>query len=157
MKFVIRSATEIDANGIHKVLSSAFKEFKHFYSKEAYEDTILTGVKALDRIREMDVFVAVEENGTIIGTIGWEKVNQEEGHIRGMAVDPDWQGKEIADALLQVVEKEALSENCSFLSLDTTEILQRAQNFYRKHGFKKSGKTGDFFGNTIYEFLKELD
>jgi len=42
------------------------------------------------------------------------------------------------------------------LTLDTTEILKRAQNFYEKNGYKRTGKTGDFFGLIIYEFAKIL-
>ena len=57
---------------------------------------------------------------------------------------------------MQIVEDDARSKGCSILTLDTTEVLQRAQMFYKKHGFKKTGKTSDFFGSTIYEYAKEI-
>ena len=112
---------------------------------------------AVERIKDMTIFIAVNHNDEIIGTIGWKRVNREEGHIRGMAVHPSYQGKESpATDLLKMVEKDARSQGCNFLTLDTTEVLERAQNFYRKNGFTKTGKTGDFFGATIFEFKKML-
>ena len=74
-----------------------------------------------------------------------------------MAVHPKMQGKESpAGDLLEKVERDALSQGCTFLTLDTTEVLQRAQNFYRKNGFTKTSKAGNFFGATIYEFAKKI-
>ncbi len=74
-----------------------------------------------------------------------------------MAVIPERQGKSSpAEALLEKVEEAARSMGCTFLTLDTTKVLQRAQNFYKKHGFKKTGKTGDFFGSVIYEYAKNI-
>ena len=105
----------------------------------------------------MILYVATDQRKRIIGTIGWQKVDNKEGHIRGMAVIPNRQGKNSpAIALLRIVEEDAKSEGCTLLTLDTTAILERAQSFYRKCGFKKTGKTGDFFGSTIYEFAKEI-
>ncbi len=48
------------------------------------------------------------------------------------------------------------SEGCKIMTLDTTEILQKAQKFYRKKGYKKTGKTTLWFGHLIYEFAKKL-
>jgi GNAT superfamily N-acetyltransferase len=74
-----------------------------------------------------------------------------------MGVIPIWQGKNSpAKEMLQQVEIDAQKEGCRILSLDTTEILKRAQRFYEKNCFKKTGETGDFFGSKIYEFIKDL-
>jgi len=155
--YKIRKAKSDDAKGIHEVLLRAFEEFREFYSPEGFSDTVLSEQIALERMKEMTVFVAIEHNGKIIGTISWKKVSENEGHIRGMAVHPKKQGKiGPAAELLHKVENDALSQGCTYLTLDTTAILKRAQNFYKKHGFKKTGKTGDFFGSTIYEFAKKI-
>ncbi|MFW9822779.1 MAG: GNAT family N-acetyltransferase [Candidatus Thorarchaeota archaeon] len=157
MDYSIRKAEHKDAKGIHEVILAAFEEFRFFYSPEGFADTVMSEEVALNRITEMNLYVAIDLNGAIMGTIGWTKVSKKEGHIRGMAVHPKYQGKNSpAATLLQVVEDEARFQGCKFLSLDTTEILKRAQNFYRKKGFKETGKTGDFFGTTIYEFIKEI-
>jgi len=153
----IRLAKLNEAKVIHEVLFAAFEEFRDFYSPEGFSDTVLSEEAATARIQEMPVYVAVNRENKVIGTIGWQKVNEREGHIRGMGVLPEWQGLDSpAGSLLQQAEKDALAKGCSILSLDTTEILQRAQNFYKKYGFKKTGKTGNFFGSTIYEFVKTI-
>ncbi|MFX0058599.1 MAG: GNAT family N-acetyltransferase [Candidatus Hodarchaeota archaeon] len=156
-EYIIRRANVSDAQAIHKVLLAAFEEFRFYYSTEGFIDTVLSEQKAIDRINQMNVYVAVDWNANVIGTIGWERINNEEGHIRGMAVVPNWQGKNSpAAALLKEVKDDARSKGCSILTLDTTKILQRAQNFYQKHGFRKTGKTGDFYGSVIYEYAKEI-
>ncbi len=155
--YKIRKAKNDDVKGIHEVLLEAFEEFRALYSQEGFANTVMSEEVALERMKEMKNFVAIEYNGNIIGTIGWGKVSEKEGHIRGMAVHPKKQGKNSPAAeLLQKVENDAFSQGCSFLTLDTTVILKRAQNFYKKHGFKKTGKTGDFFGSTIYEYAKKI-
>jgi N-acetylglutamate synthase-like GNAT family acetyltransferase len=112
---------------------------------------------ALRRINRMTLFVAIDQKDNIIGTIGWKNIDEKEGHIRGMAVHPNYQGKKSpATKLLQMVEEDARSRGVSFLTLDTTAPLKRAQDFYKKHGFRETGKRGNFFGITIYEFVKEI-
>ncbi|MFX1567139.1 MAG: GNAT family N-acetyltransferase [Promethearchaeota archaeon] len=155
--YLIRCAKKEDAKGIYGVLLAAFEEFRHFYTPEGFNDTVMSEEAVIERMKEMKLYVAIDQTNTVIGTIGWQKVDDMEGHIRGMAVIPDRQGKNSpAKALLQIVEEDARSEGCTLLTLDTTAILERAQNFYIKCGFKKTGKTGDFFGSTIYEFAKEF-
>ena len=153
----IRRAKKEDAKAVHEVLLAAFEEYRFFYSPEGFSDTILSENTAKTRIKEMNVYVAINQYGKIIGTIGWQKMSKEEGHIRGMGVIPKWQGKEgPAKLLLKHVEEEAILEGCKILTLDTTEVLKRAQRFYKKNSFRESGKTGDFFGSLIYEFVKNL-
>ncbi|MFW9872633.1 MAG: GNAT family N-acetyltransferase [Candidatus Thorarchaeota archaeon] len=155
--YLIRKAQPPDARGIHEVILAAFEQYRNYYSIEGFTDTVMSEEIALERMKEMTIYIAIDGNGKIIGTIGWKKVSKKEGHIRGMAVLPDRQGKNSPAAeLMQIVEDDAQSQGCSFLTLDTTAPLQRAQNFYRKHGFKKTGKTSDFYGSLVYEFAKKI-
>ncbi|MFX1314404.1 MAG: GNAT family N-acetyltransferase [Promethearchaeota archaeon] len=156
--YIIRRASFLDIKPIQEVLLAAFEEYRDFYSIEGFADTILSNEEtARDRLNQMIVYIAIDFNGKIIGTIGWQKKRIEEGHIRGMAVHPKKQGKNSpAASLLQQVENEARSEGCKIMTLDTTEILLRAQKFYRKHGYEKTGKTTEWFGHIIYEFAKRL-
>lgn len=154
---IIRKASLNDAENIHKVLVKSFKKYKYFYSQEGYEDTVLSEKKAKERIIEMEIYVAEDNENKIIGTIGWQKVSESEGHIRGMGVIPRNQGKKSpASSLLKKVEIEAKKRGCKILTLDTTEILKRAHKFYEKHGFKRTGKTGNFFGAIIFEYAKKI-
>ncbi|MFX0097154.1 MAG: GNAT family N-acetyltransferase [Candidatus Hodarchaeota archaeon] len=155
--YVIRRAEDIDAKGIHEVLLAAFEEYRDYYSRKGFADTILSEELAKIRLVEMRVYVAVSQQGKVIGTVGWEKVRSGEGHIRGMAVHPEWRGRDgPAAALLLKVEEDARTEGCSILTLDTTEFQHRAHRFYEKHGFKRTGKENDFFGSIVYEFAKEI-
>ena len=108
----------------------------------------------------MSVFVAATARHQIIGTIGYAPISgqESEGHIRGMAVHPDWQGAQhgVATALLAIAEEHLYAEGCKRVSLDTTAPLERAIRFYTKHGYRASGKVGDFFGMPLYEYVKEL-
>ncbi len=153
----IRLAENQDAKEIHEVILSAFEEYLHYYTSEGFADTVMSEETTIERMKEMNLYVAVEQEGLIIGTIGWQKVSNEEGHIRGMAIIPERQGKTSpATTLLKTVEEDARSKGCNILTLDTTKVLKRAQNFYKKHGFKKTGKIGDFFGSIIYEYAKKI-
>jgi GNAT superfamily N-acetyltransferase len=92
----------------------------------------------------------------VVGTVSCSQTDEREGHIRGMAVRPEWQGASVAAQLLQRVESELRDRKCSRVSLDTTEPLRRAMRFYERNGYQRSGKVTDFFGMALIEYIKEL-
>jgi ribosomal protein S18 acetylase RimI-like enzyme len=71
-----------------------------------------------------------------------------------MAVLPEFLGRGIADQLLERAEADLADENCSHISLNTTEPLHRAVSFYERHGFRRSGRVRDFFGMPLIEYVK---
>jgi len=155
--YLIRRASQNDAKGIYEVLLAAFEEYRYYYTPEGFTDTVMSENAVIERMKEMKLYVAVDQKQQIIGTIGWQKIKNNEAHIRGMAVSPKWQGKKSpAAVLLRIVENDAFIEGCTFLTLDTTAVLKRAEYFYKKHGYKVTGKTGDFFGSKIFEYVKYL-
>ena len=157
-EFSIRRATLEDAAGILECLRLAFEPYRKMYSPEGFRDTVLTPDTLPKRLQTMSVFVAVNARNEIIGTIGCAPLpeNASEGHIRGMAVLPEWQGAQIALRLLAAAEQILRSAGCRRASLDTTAPLERAIRFYTKHGYRASGKVGDFFGMPLYEYVKDL-
>lgn len=152
----VRRATRFDSLAILHCLRAAFEPYRDRYTAEAFADTTLTPHLLEDRLSEMAVFVAEASNGEIIGTVALTVLHAGEGHIRGMAVLPGWQGRGIAEALLARVESELREHKCSRLSLDTTAPLERAIRFYEKYGFHPSGVVSDFFGMPLYEYVKSL-
>lgn len=155
--YIIRQAEFQDAKNIHRVILAAFEEYRNYYTPEGFADTVMSEQVAIERMKEMTLYVAIDQNETVIGTIGWQKLSEKEGHIRGMAVLPKNQGENSpATDLLQAVENNARSKGCTYLTLDTTNPLKRAQNFYKKSGFKETGKIGDFFSSKIYEYAKKI-
>jgi GNAT superfamily N-acetyltransferase len=79
-----------------------------------------------------------------------------EGHLRGMAVLPGWQGTGVADRLLAEIEAHLKRQGCTRITLDTTEPLERAMRFYERHGYSRSGRISDFFGMRLLEYHKYL-
>ena len=152
----VRRATPADAAGILACLAAAFEPYRDRYTPDAFRDTVLTPVTVQLRLASMAVFVAVTPEGEIAGTIGGSIVSPEEGHIRGMAVLPQWQGAGVAGQLLQAVEDELRSQGCRRITLDTTQPLERAMRFYQKSGYRRSGKVSDFFGMPLFEYVKPL-
>src|SRR5580704_118193 len=153
--FTVRPATEADSAGILACLHTAFEVYRDRYSPAAFADTVLTPATLQQRLAGMRLFVALSDAGEVIGTIGCQVVDastsSKEGHIRGMAVLPAWQGSGVAAELLQSAEAELRA--CAWISLDTTEPLVAAQRFYEKNGFHRSGKITDFFGMPLIEYI----
>jgi ribosomal protein S18 acetylase RimI-like enzyme len=150
----IRKATGKDADGILSCLRAAFDRYRSKYTPEGFADTVLDTETIQARLQDMNVLVAVSGE-VVIGTIGYG-INGQEGHLRGMAVHPDWQGTGVALLLLGAAENELHKNGCTFVTLDTTEPLKRATRFYEKYGFSASGKISDFFGMPLYEYSKSL-
>ena len=153
---VIRRATPADADSILNCLSSAFAAYRDRYTAAAYADTVLSGETIRDRMASMALFVAVTESGEIVGTIGCQVVTPVQGHLRGMAVLPQWQGDGIAAMLLTAAETELSNSNCARITLDTTVPLERAMRFYEREGYRRSGKATDFFGMPLFEYVKTI-
>jgi len=154
--FSIRRATTADAGGILRCLQTAFEPYRYDYTQEAFHDTTLSPETIHLRLAAMAVFVAVTPPGDIVGTIGCGAVDAEEGHIRGMAVLTEWQGRGLAARLLQAAESELRAQGCRRVTLDTTTPLTRAVRFYEKNGYQRSGKVGDFHGMPLFEYVKNL-
>jgi ribosomal-protein-alanine N-acetyltransferase len=104
----------------------------------------------------MSVVVATSTCGEVVGTVAYKVVESGEGHLRGMAVNPEWRGSGLSTALLETAEDELGKAGCKTITLDTTEPLNRAIRFYEKNGFRRTGKIGLFFGMPLIEFSKPI-
>ncbi len=154
ISFQIRNANPEDGEALLACLAAAFEKYREKYTPEAFADTVLDSESVQQRLRTMQVLVAVSED-RIVGTIGCT-AHGPDGHLRGMAVLPDWQGTGVATALLQTAEAELVKLECQCITLDTTQPLKRAARFYERNGFSPSGRVSDFFGMNLYEYVKPL-
>ena len=152
--FTIRRADPRDGKGILACLAAAFAPYRNSYTPAALRDTVLDSESVQHRLREMCVFVAVSQ-GKVVGTLACA-ASGEEGHLRGMAVLPKWQGSDVAAALLESAEAEIRNQHCKRVTLNTTEPLARATRFYERQGFSRSGRVSDFFGMPLQEWVKFL-
>ena len=155
-KFKIRTATLEDAAGILGILRAAFDEYRCDYTEAAYLDTVLTRDALRTRMANSTVFVALDHSDRIVGTVSCNQINNQEGHVRGMAVRPEWQGAGLAAQLLQCAEAELSERSCAVVTLDTTQPLRRAMRFYERNGYRRSGRVTDFFGMPLIEYVKKL-
>jgi len=151
-----RRAKEEDAPGILVCLREAFEEFRSRYTPQAFLDTVLTAETLQVRLKEMNVFVAVNSANHVVGTIACTVLGSGEGHLRGMAVMPSMRGSGLAAQLLGQAERELLTQGCVRVTLDTTDPLERAMRFYEKRAYRRSGRTSDFFGMPLIEYEKSL-
>jgi ribosomal protein S18 acetylase RimI-like enzyme len=151
----IRRAAAGDAQAILDCLRAAFEPYRDGYTPGAFGDTVPTLAGLVRRAGSMCLFVAVTAAGEVVGTVACQVIAPDEGHLRGMAVHPLWQGRGVADRLLAAVEGTLRQQGCARISLDTVAPLQRAVRFYERHGFHPSGRVRDFFGMPLYEYLKE--
>lgn len=104
----------------------------------------------------MVVFVAETGSSEIVGTIACGFIGKEEGHLRGMGVLPELQGRGVAKALMERAESELKQRACKRVTLDTTEPLIPAMRFYERNGFRRTGRISDFFGMMLIEYAKEI-
>ncbi|HOX57848.1 MAG TPA: bifunctional GNAT family N-acetyltransferase/class I SAM-dependent methyltransferase [Verrucomicrobiota bacterium] len=155
-KHSIRRATPADADGILSCLLAAFRAYRERYTPKAFSDTVLDRTKLGRRLDEMTVFVAVTDAGLVLGTVACKLDAVRDGHVRGMAVRPSDQGYGIAQQLLAWAERALRGQGCTRVTLDTTELLERARGFYEKSGYRLSGRTSDFYGMKLLEYEKEL-
>ena len=146
----------LDEEGILQCLRFAFAPYLDLYTPRAFEDTVLTPQLLRTRLRTMSVFVAEISSGQTVGTVGSSLVRPAEGHLRGMAVLPNWQGRGIAKQLLDCAETELRGTGCERITLNTTEPLIQATRFYERNGFRRTGKISDFFGMPLIEYAKEI-
>jgi ribosomal protein S18 acetylase RimI-like enzyme len=141
---------------VRACLAAAFAAYESSYTPAAFEDTVLTPEGAAERLRTMTVLVVDDSSEGVVGTIAVAVVGEGEGHLRGMAVLPRYQGRGLAERLLQDAEEELRRRGCSRVSLDTTEPLQRAIRFYERCGYRPTGIVKDFFGMPLHEYAKDL-
>jgi predicted N-acetyltransferase YhbS len=156
-RVTIRRAGLKDIPGVIDCLAAAFEPYRQSYTQEAFRDTVPTPQKAQRRFNEMTILVAEDESSRIIGSISYHVYDSCEGHLRGMAVIPELQGKRVAERMLWAAEAELRELGCSRVTLDTTLPLKRATRFYMQHDYKATGITKDFFGMPLFEFEKSLE
>ncbi len=150
----VRSAYPADAVAILRCLKAAFAPYRNDYTPAAFADTVLSPETLNLRLQRMYVLVAIAA-GDVVGTISGA-CQAEEGHLRGMAVLPEWHGFGVAVKLLAAIEAWLRGYGCKRITLDTTLPLKSAMKFYERNGYHRSGKISDFFGMPLLEYEKQL-
>ncbi len=154
LEVLVRPALEADQAGVVNCLAAAFEPYRGDYTAQAFADTVIDSAGYLERLRRMHVLVA-DSGSEIVGTVAGEYAGPQ-GHLRGMAVLPSWKGTGLAARLLLTMENWLRTQDCTRVTLDTTQPLKAAISFYENSGYRYSGHTADFFGMPLLEYVKHL-
>jgi ribosomal protein S18 acetylase RimI-like enzyme len=153
----IRKAKHSDIYVIHKVLAEAFQPYRHDYTEEAFNATVVPPDEIEKRLQEpRTVVLVVEYRHIIIGTATILMHKRGELYIQSMAVRPTTQKRGIGHRLLEEIDRHARHKKCTTVSLECYEPLTKAIALYEKHGYKRTGKTRSYHGITIFEMKKEI-
>jgi N-acetylglutamate synthase-like GNAT family acetyltransferase len=117
MSLEIRQAGNDDVQSILKCLATAFAPYSALYTPDAFADTVLDVRRLQERMQKMHILVAVSD-GEIIGTVSGAACEGGEGHLRGMAVLPQYAGTGVAAQLLTVIETWLRQRGCTRVTLD---------------------------------------
>ena len=72
-------------------------------------------------------------------SVAWLTPDGNNIYIHRLAVHPDFQGKGLAQRMMDFAEQEALVQNRTSIRLDTFSQNLRNQKFYEQRGYKKLG------------------
>ena len=152
---MIRRATPEDIAGVHACLVAAFAPYESQYTPAGFRDSVPDHAGLVARAVEMTVLVALDPGGEVVGTVAYE-TKAGVGHLRGMAVLPEQEGRGYAADLLAQAEADLARAGCARVTLDTTAPLTRAIAFYTRHGYRPTGVVSDFFGMPLFEYAKTI-
>lgn len=134
----IRLCSRRDSEAIYQIINEAAKAYKRGVPPHVYHEPQMP-MDELMRERERITFLAYEENGSILGVIGYEHV-KDVTLIRHAYVLPGVQRKGIGSLLLKHVEAAiAESGRPRRVIIGTYSGAEWAISFYEKHGYSKSG------------------
>jgi len=97
--------------------------------------------------REKSLYLAAEIDGELIGYVGmWLSVG--EGHVCTLAVDPEWRGRGVAEALMLCVLERAVALNARLVVLEHRTGNAAAAGLYDKLGFIQVGRRKGYYHDT---------
>jgi len=108
---VLRKASFSDVQAIRDCLAAAFEPFRSQYTPGAFHDTVPPIPHLVKRLSKMTVLVT-ESESEVVGTIAYSQIDTDEGHLRGMAVLPQWQAQGVAKTLLIAAKTKLRAQDC---------------------------------------------
>ncbi|MGV8908627.1 MAG: GNAT family N-acetyltransferase [Propionicimonas sp.] len=101
---------------------------------------------AADRALAADLWVAVEANGTLLGTVTWcppaspyrELAGPDESEFRALAVTPAGRGNGIGEALVRHCIELAEASGSAAVVISTSAWMASAHRLYQRLGFERA-------------------
>ncbi|MBI2600112.1 GNAT family N-acetyltransferase [Candidatus Daviesbacteria bacterium] len=85
-------------------------------------------------------FIVVEIEGKIVAMGAFKRITEEVAELKRMRVHPNFQRKGFGQAIIQELEKRAKKLAYKKMILDTGEKMKKAQSFYKKNGYRETGR-----------------
>lgn len=101
-------------------------------------------------------YVALSEEDEVVGSLGAEYVDGNKFRLKRLSVKIGFRNNGIAKKLLHKVEKWVLDKNGTELILGTSEIQEKAFNFWTSNGFKLINTDISDTGIKLYSLNKVL-
>jgi N-acetylglutamate synthase-like GNAT family acetyltransferase len=136
--FAIARYADGDSAGVRDlILGIQQGEFGIAISWEDQPD--LHDIPAFYRAGSGEFWVAKDEAGRIVGTIGLRDVGGDAGALRKMFVAQELRGRgrSVAQRLLETLVAHARAAGMQSILLGTTEAFRAAHRFYEKNGFRQ--------------------
>lgn len=115
---------------IEDIMAIERASFSLPWTYEAYYNELI--------MNEYAMYIVLEHNEQIIGFCGsWVIID--EAHITNIAIDPNYRGKKLGEALLRQVMIIAMQKGAKTMTLEVRVSNIVAQNLYRKLGFQNGG------------------
>lgn len=151
---MIEKVRSADAEEILSVINTTNREaYKSIIPKEKFKEPILT-LEELLKILDKMVFYVHKSDGKIVGVAALDVLDDKVGKLRWVYVLPEHQRKGIGTALITLLEQKAVEKGLRKMRLRTVGKSHQAVNFYKKLGYKLTGKIEEIWG---YDFLMEKD
>ena len=94
--------------------------------------------------RDSRLYVVARVQRTIVG-YGGLMVVFEDGHVTSVAVDPPWEGRSVGTRLMLALAAGGVAMGCRALTLEVRMSNDRAQELYRRFGFRPAGVRKDYY------------
>ena len=169
VKPIIRRAVREDIDGIYR-LSCKVHQISYVTLIPEQERKVFLQYFAMSeqaRQRRFDFFLpklddsawyiwVAELNSSIVGYTKEVRTDDHTIRKRGLFVDPEYQGRGIGNALFK--ESLSVAKLGDTLFLSVIENNLRAQDLYKKYGFKKTGYTkNDFYGAKLIVMQRTIN
>jgi len=149
----IRQCDSQDIDVIYQVINEAAKAYKPVLAPHVYHEPQMPREELQQEMRRVR-FSAYEENGHVLGVMGYEYVG-DVALIRHAYILPGSQRKGIGSLLLKEIEDSITkSKRVKRIIIGTYTGASWAISFYEKHGYRKSTNSQDML--TKYYDIPEV-
>jgi ribosomal protein S18 acetylase RimI-like enzyme len=128
----IRTAKEIDASAIARLVNTAFLVEQFFIERDR------TNPKTVRGLMEKGKFLLAEEGPNLVGSIYME-LRGERGYFGMLSIEPARQGMGVGRQLVDAVEKLFREAGCKFSDLKIVDVRTELHTLYRRWGYLDAG------------------